>query len=406
MIALADVVTAGRAASQRHPSVLMITGAYYPEPSGGGLQARGVVRALSGAATFSVLTTSADASLPARAEEDGVPIRRVYVDVRSWLSRARAAYRFFAAFVRAIPRADVVNVHGFSRKAILLLALSRLFGKRFVLTLQTGVQDEPSAVRASGRLAYWAYTNADLYLSVSPGLSRAYLDAGLPASRLRQVCNAVDTERFRPSTPGERAALRGELGLPADLPLVLFVGFFSRDKRPDLLYRAWAQVASASSASGLLFIGATRSIYQEVDGRLAAAIRERTGGDGVAGRVFFVESTYTIEKYFRAADVYVLPSIREGLPIALLEAMSSGVPSIASRLPGATDALIEDGINGLLVTPDDCEGFAAAMRAVLDDANLAARLGRAARQTVVDRYSIQRTAGAWLAVYNEVSEAR
>jgi glycosyltransferase involved in cell wall biosynthesis len=407
VITSADAVPAVGAHSSHHPSVLMITGAYYPELSGGGLQARGVVRALQGAATFAVLTTSTDPSLPARAEEDGVPIRRVYVDVRSPLSRIRAACHFVAALLNSVPDVDVVNLHGFSRKAILLVALTRLFGKRFVLTLQTGVHDEPSAVRALGALAYWAYGHADRYLSVSPGLSRAYLDAGLPESRLRQVCNAVDTERFRPSTRGERAALRVELGLPPDLPLVLFVGFFSRDKRPDLVYHAWAQADSAGTPSGLLFIGASRSTYQEeVDESLAPAILARTGSDGVAGRVFFVESTYHIEKYFRAADVYVLPSIREGLPIALLEAMSSGLSCIAARLPGSTDALIDDGVNGLLVTADDRDGFAAAIRSVLDDARLASRLGAAARQVVLDRYSIQRTAAAWLAVYNEVSQAR
>src|SRR5205814_7699820 len=126
----------------------------------------------------------------------------------------------------------------------MLAALSRLFRKRFVLTLQTSVHDEPAAAKAAGAATYWAYRSADLYLSVSPALSRGYLDAGLPVARLRQVCNAVDTDGFRPPAAGERERLRRELGLPADLALVLFVGFFSRDKRPDLMYRAWADIAA------------------------------------------------------------------------------------------------------------------------------------------------------------------
>ena len=239
--------------------------------------------------------------------------------------------------------------------------------KRFVLTLQTGVHDEPPAAQAAGAAAYWAYRHADLYLSVSPGLSRAYLAAGLPATRLRQVCNAVDTDRFRPPVPGERAALRRELGLPPDLALVLFVGFFSRDKRPQLLYRAWSEMASDDPRTGLVMIGATQSIHGEVDTELAPAIRAQAARDGVADRLFFVESTRTIEKYFRAADVYVLPSVREGLPIALLEAMSSGLPCVATRLEGSTDGLIDDRVNGLLVAPDDGAEMAAAIRLVLTD---------------------------------------
>ena len=73
------------------PRVLMVTGAYYPELSGGGLQARAVVRALKAEADFRVLTTSIDASLPQRADEDGVPIRRIFVDTTSARSKLRAS---------------------------------------------------------------------------------------------------------------------------------------------------------------------------------------------------------------------------------------------------------------------------------------------------------------------------
>jgi glycosyltransferase involved in cell wall biosynthesis len=311
-----------------------------------------------------------------------------------------------AAFLRFAPRFDVVNLHGFSRKAILLVALSRLLRKSFVLTLQTGIQDEPESVRAMGRAAYWAYTNADLYLSVSPGLSSAYLAAGLAPSRLRQVCNAVDVERFRPASAEERRALREELHLPLDRSLVLFVGFFSRDKRPDLLYEAWARVEAASRSSAIVFIGATRDSHQEVDATLASRIKERARENGVGDRVFFVESTRAIEKYFKAADLYVLPSVREGLPLALLEAMASGLPCIATRLPGSTEELIEHGVNGVLVDPDDADGFAGAVKTMLAETGRAARLGLAARETVLDRYSIQRTAPLWLSAYRELASVR
>ena len=79
------------------PAVLMVTGAYFPELSGGGLQARAVVRALAGEARFTVLTTSIEPSLPARAVEDGVPIYRIHVNPRGIVSRTLATARFAAA---------------------------------------------------------------------------------------------------------------------------------------------------------------------------------------------------------------------------------------------------------------------------------------------------------------------
>jgi glycosyltransferase involved in cell wall biosynthesis len=384
------------------PRVLMVTGAYFPELSGGGLQARALVRAFARDAEFAVLTTSADPSLPASADEDGVPIRRVYVDVTSAASRLMAGVRFAAAFAALAGRFDIVNLHGFSSKATLLVALSRVFGKRFVLSLHTSAHDEPAAARAAGAAAFWAYRHADLYLSVSVGLSRAYHDAGFPASRLRQVSNAIDTDRFRPPVEGEREALRRELGLPADRAIVLFVGFFSRDKRPGLMYSAWS-ASKVRERSALVMIGATRPIHGEVDAALGPSIRQRAERDGYGGRVIFVESTTAIEKYYRAADVYVLPSVREAMPLALLEAMSSGLPCVATRLAGSTDVIIEHDVNGVLVEPDDEHGFAMAIESLLTDRGTAQQLGNAARLTALERYAIERAGVAWMAAYRELA---
>ena len=383
----------------------MVTGAYYPELSGGGLQARAVVRALRKDADFSVVTTTTDPSLPASDDDEGVEVRRIYVDVASLASRLVATARLVRAFAALAGRVNVVHVHGFSQKAIPIAALARLFRKRLVLTLHTAVHDDPATVRAAGSMSYWAYRSADAYLAVSPGLGRAYAESDLPQSRFRQIGNAVDTNRFRPPAAGEQARLRAELGLPVGVPLVLFVGFFSDEKRPHLLYDAWRRVVQSGVRCDLVFIGATSGAYAEIDSTLAGRIRAQAAADGAADHIHFVEMTQEIERYFRAADVYVLTSVREGSPVALLEAMASGLPCVAARLEGATDVLIADGLNGRLVEPDDVEGFADAIRAVLTDVPRAAALGAAARRTIEERHSIDRIAPAWLAVYRELLTA-
>ena len=377
--------------------VLMVTGAYYPEISGGGLQCREVVRALRGRAAFTILTTSTDATLPHQDEVGGVPVHRLRVNVDRFPSIRWAAGRLSWWFLRHQASFDVVHIHGFSRKSLPLTVFAKLFGKKVYLTLQTGGHDEPAAVRAKSRLLFWCYRQADLFSGVSPRLREAFCEAGLPAEKLWLIPNAADVERFHPVRPGQQRVLRRELGLPEDGPLVLFVGFFSQEKRPEVVFEAWARLVTEGVAAGtLVFVGATRSSYYEVDGQLAKAILERAQRLGVSHRVRFVEKTLEIERYYQAADVFVLSSIREGCPIALVEAMASGLACVATRLEGSTDSLIEDGINGLAVPPDAVSAFAAALRNVLTDSDRAQELGRRARQTIETSYSLARVAERYL----------
>jgi glycosyltransferase involved in cell wall biosynthesis len=100
--------------------------------------------------------------------------------------------------------------------------------------------------------------------------------------------------------------------------------------------------------------------------------------------------------------VFVLPSRREGLPVALLEAMACGLPCIASRLHGSTDAIIEDQVNGVLVPAGDVPAFASAIAELINDPQRRARLGSAARATIVAEYSSASIADRWLDVYHVI----
>ena len=87
----------------------------------------------------------------------------------------------------------------------------------------------------------------------------------------------------------------------------------------------------------------------------------------------------------------------------MLEAMSSGLPCIATRLPGSTDVLIDDAVNGLLVKPGDENELSAAMQRIAADSDLSARLGAGARTRVIERYSIEKVAPMWLSAYRELA---
>jgi glycosyltransferase involved in cell wall biosynthesis len=383
--------------------VLLVTGAYRPEISSGGLQCESAARSLRGTVAFLVLTTATDRSLPARETVDGVPVSRVSIDVRRRWSRARAAVRMLAALLRIVPHVDLVHLHGCSGKNVLVTAVAKLFRRRIVVTLHTAGFDEPLVVARQGRLASWAFSSADLYLSVSPGLVDAYLAAGLDAAKIRLVPNGVDVQRFSPIAAADRAALRRRLGFPADRPAILFVGFFSREKQPQVLLYAWLRMQrDPSLAATLVCVGATRSQYFEVDHELATTMRADAERRGVGDRLMLVDPTHEVQDYYRAADLFALPSAREGLPLVLLEAMATGLPCIASRLPGSTDVVVDDGVSGRLVPPGDVDALADAMTAVLRDPDQAALMGAAARARVCRDYDAAHMAIRWLEAYQLV----
>ena len=132
---------------------------------------------------------------------------------------------------------------------------------------------------------------------------------------------------------------------------------------------------------------------------MAQKIRAQAQHLGVEKQVIFIEVTHEIEKYYCAADIFVLPSSREGLPLALLEAMASGLPCVASRLQGVTDVVIEDRVNGILVPSGDAAALEGGLRFLLQEPTRAQGLGKRAQETVAERFSIKQTAACYLEAY-------
>lgn len=384
--------------------VLMVTGAYWPELSGGGLQCRTMIHALKDRFRFRVFTTCTDPQLPRESEVEGVPVDRAYIDLSKRATKLAATFRTFEFFRRHHESFDIVHLHGFSQKSVLIVILALLLGKKIVLTIHTADHDEASGAKRRGWVAYWAYRQADLYIAISSRIAHNYLAAGLPKTRLRLAPNGLDVSRFHPASRPERDAARARLGhLSADLYWILFVGFFSREKGPDVLFEAWLRMQATAPPSGLLFVGATDSEYQEVDKALATGIADRAAELGLSGRVRFTGPLGDIEQAYHAADIFVMPSMREAFGMVLVEAMASALPVIASEIKGVTDEIVADGHTGVLVPPGDPAALAEAIRGLLVNSSGAASMGAHARETAVSGYGIDAARERWVAAYEALS---
>ncbi len=209
---------------------------------------------------------------------------------------------------------------------------------------------------------------------------------GVDRSKLQVIYNGVDPALFHPGLADEfRATTRARAGIPADAPLLLFVGSgFERKGVPQLLH---ALAAARTTATHLAIVGADRKLkaMQVLAARL-----------GVAGRVHFTGPLKDVRPWYGAADGFVLPTLYDPCPNAALEALASGLPVVTSTTCGAQEWL-RAGENGWVVDALDAAGLAAR----LDD--LAALAGntaaRAAARASVEALTLPAMADRLLALY-------
>ncbi|MEK7329608.1 MAG: glycosyltransferase family 4 protein [Candidatus Eisenbacteria bacterium] len=216
-------------------------------------------------------------------------------------------------------------------------------------------------------------------------------DYGVERARVRVVPNGADLPDEEREWPAARR-LRDDLGVGQFRPLWVCAARLEEQKGHAVLLDALALL----KARGLDFI-----VVLAGEGSLRADLERRAAAAGVAERVRFAGQVETVGPLLLAADACVLPSLWEGLPLSLLEALARGRPTVASQVGGVPE-VIEDGVTGRLVPAGD----AAALAAVLEDfhrrPDAARRLGRAGAERVRAEFTWPRVVEAFEAVYDEV----
>lgn len=203
------------------------------------------------------------------------------------------------------------------------------------------------------------------------------LGLGISAGQLSCNPNGVDTEAFKPR-PRPADGLRAALGIPATASVVGFLGRLSPEKGPEVFLRA-ALLASARLAdTHFVFVG---------EGPLAATVRETIARVHLQDRVHLAGLRHDVAAVLNDIDVLVSSSHSEAMPLAVMEAMASGLPVVATRVGGLPD-MVEQGQSGWLVAPEDYEAIADRVHQILSTPGELARMGAAARQRAVEKMAL------------------
>jgi glycosyltransferase involved in cell wall biosynthesis len=361
------------------PRVLFLSGGFHPLVGGAERQLHGLARTLRQAGAEILVVTQALPGLPSAEEIDGIPVRRWLGTVPPTSPLYGLTYMLatLAALARLRDRHDVVHCQQLYLHVPAAVAWQAVTGRPVIVRLAgTGETGDVHGLRAmrGARVLQRVAVRAHRFVAVSRASVAEAVDLGVAPDRVVLIPNAAllsGDERDRPAGAGE---------------FLLFVGVLRRGKGLDVLLDA---LARATTAPPLCVVG---------DGPERAALETQARELGIADRVRFVGEVADPSPYYARARLFVFPSWAEGLSNALLEAMSYGLPVVATRIGGNVD-VVEDGVTGLLVEPGRPADLAAALEHVLRDESLAQRLGAGARAVIRAEYTLERTAERYLQLY-------
>jgi glycosyltransferase involved in cell wall biosynthesis len=231
----------------------------------------------------------------------------------------------------------------------------------------------------------------DRLICVSHAARDGFLQAGVPARKLRTVRNGVPSPGLR-----ARSSLASRLSLPHGARAVLTVARFEPQKGHRYLLDATRTVLAHHPQVRFVWVG---------DGPLRRGFEDEARGRGLSEAVRFLGPRSDARDLMRGADLLVLPSLFEGLPLVILEAMAAGLPVVATQVTGTAEA-IQDGVSGRLVPPANPRALAAAIVEALQRPALAAAWARAGRERVQEEFSAARMAREVATIYEEVLAAR
>lgn len=239
------------------------------------------------------------------------------------------------------------------------------------------------------RFTRWLLNRTQTVVVIISSRMKSYLAAhDFQVSNIQLIPNGVDITRFNPCRAGNPIDEQNQI--------VVCVSRLSYEKGIDVLLQAWYQVHKQLPQAKLIIVG---------PGLLQSQLEHMAKALGIAESVEFAGFQSDIPAQFRRGGLAVLPSRVEGMPVALLEAMACGLPCVATCVSGSED-IIQHGVNGLLVEPEDYESMAEALLALLRDPLLAKKYGDAARRRIEQHYSLEHITDMYVELYQRIAGCR
>ncbi|MGO5342472.1 MULTISPECIES: glycosyltransferase family 4 protein [Enterobacterales] len=289
---------------------------------------------------------------------------------------------------------DIVHTHS-SKTGVIGRIAAKLAGVPMVIHTVHGFSF-PSAKGKLTKLIYflmeWLGTKcSDKVICLHDkdrNFAKKYL--GAKNKQLEIIPNGVDIMKFHPPTEYEKKIIREELHIPSEAIVIGMVGRLWKQKNPKLLMNSALSILEANKNIHLVFVG---------DGEFRSELEFTAENYSIKNQVHILGWRSDSNHILKAFDIFVLPSLWEGMPLAILEAQATGIPCIVSNIQG-NNHLVQHNINGLLFSSNEEKDLTLCLNKLIDDYSLRYSLGNAGLANVRKRFSIEDRVNKIIKCYN------
>ena len=287
-------------------------------------------------------------------------------------------YRLFKEY-----KFDIVHTHS-SKTGVIGRIAAKLAGVPMVVHTIHGFAF-PSATNKIVKLIYffmeWLGTTCSDKIICLHETDRDFAKKYLRASnqQLEIVPNGVDIKKFSPPTNSQKESVKKELNISSESVVIGMVGRLWRQKNPKLLLDSMLSLLKANHNVHLVFVG---------DGELREELESIIKANDISNQVHLLGWCSNSNWILKGFDIFVLPSLWEGMPLAILEAQATGLPCVVSNIQG-NNHLVEDEVNGLLFNSGDKDELTSVLNRLIENASLRTNFGRAGLLRVRKEYSIE-----------------
>lgn len=328
---------------------------------------------------------------------NGIKVRRIWVPGFGIFKRLAKAALFFRAILKYGNNFDVIHIHLGFEHAYAGVKASNYLGKPCIIIIGTGGQKfdlDKLAKRfpfGLGQLmASYVAKNTTRFIVLNDQIQQDLFRWGVTESQTVSI--PIGIPIYPPISEENRVNNRKILGLPLDRRIIVCVSRLSHRKNQVALLEAFIKLCNDDYEALLIFLG---------DGALRNKLKQQASKSGFKDRIIFKGYVNNVLDYLYASDVFVLPSVVEGISNALQEAMSVGMPCVVSDVPG-NRTLVKEGVNGFMYEPHDAAALVKVLKRLLEEKELACQMGKNARELIKEQYSIQSVAQRYIALYNSV----